>query len=67
MLWQNLDQETSVCYYAYWTITRILMYYNEIGKPLYLYIAVKENIRYEGCSWDYIKRRILATTQVNLF
>ena len=67
MIWQNVSPGICTAGYAGWHITRIEQYKDHYGTTRYEYIATKKNHTVKGASWEYIKTRVLATTQKTLF
>ena len=67
MMWQKLNETAFMAEYAGWMVTKNYMGTDLSGRHLFEFIATKDGVRYSNCSWEYVKKKILKTTQTNLF
>ena len=65
-MWQKINNKAWIASYEGWSVSKNYMFTDAYGKPQFEYIATKDGKRFANCSWEYIKTRILKTTQTTL-
>lgn len=67
MIWQQVSPGIYTTQYMGVVVHKIFQYKNRYNKDIYTYECMYKGKPYTGSSWDYIKSKILATTQTSLF
>jgi len=67
MIWTLVSPGIWTGEFLTYTVTKILLGENKIGKNIYTYIAVQGDKKYKGSNWNYVKSRVLQVNQLTLF
>jgi hypothetical protein len=67
MIWTQVSPGIWTGEFLTYTVTKILLGENKLGKKLYTYIAVQGETKYKGSNWNYVKSRVLQVNQLSLF
>ena len=66
MIWHKLNDKAWYAEYAGWHVTKNYQHTDAYNKDQYEYVATKDGKCERSCSWDFVRQRILKTTQIKL-